>query len=77
MNNNPNDYVTWVYSDEGIVVGRITFNPEDMCRVNSKFFSKNGEIYEHNHQQEEIHLWKKVQVLSHLNSSLPSERKFF
>jgi hypothetical protein len=52
MNNNPNDYVTWVYSDEGDNkgwYGRLTFNPEDMCRVNSKFFSfKNGEIYEHN-----------------------------
>jgi hypothetical protein len=43
-------YVTWVYSDDSNGwLGRITFNPEDMCRVNGKFFSfKNGEVYEHN-----------------------------
>lgn len=47
---NSTDYVTWVYSDsDNGWLGRITFNPENMCRVNSKFFSfYNGEIYEHN-----------------------------
>lgn len=47
---NSTEYVTWVYSDsDNGWLGRVTFNPEDMCRVNSKFFSfKNGEIYEHN-----------------------------
>lgn len=43
-------YVTWAFSDK--VNGwltRLTFNPEDMCRVNSQFISfKNGEIYLHN-----------------------------
>lgn len=47
---NNTEYVTWAYSDsDDGWLGRITFNPEGMCRVNSKFFSfKNGEIYEHN-----------------------------
>ncbi len=47
---NDTEYVTWVYSDsDDGWLGKITFNPEDMCRVNSKFFSfKDGEIYEHN-----------------------------
>lgn len=47
---NDTEYVTWIYSDpDDGWLGKITFNPEDMCRVNSKFFSfKNGEIYEHN-----------------------------
>lgn len=43
-------YVTWVYSDiyDGWL-GKMTFNPEDMIRVDNKFFAfKNGEIYEHN-----------------------------
>lgn len=43
-------YVTWVYSDayDGWL-GRMTFNPEDMTRIGSKFFAfKNGEVYEHN-----------------------------
>lgn len=43
-------YVTWAFSDK--VNGwltRLTFNPEDMCRVNSQFISfKSGEIYLHN-----------------------------
>jgi hypothetical protein len=59
MNNNPNDYVTWVYSDEGDNkgwYGRLTFNPEDMCRVNSKFFSfKMVKSTNTINQQEEIH----------------------
>ena len=47
---NDTEYVTWIYSDvDNGWLGRIKFNPEDMCRVNSKFFSfHNGEIYEHN-----------------------------
>lgn len=48
--NNVSRYVTWAFSDK--VNGwltRLTFNPEDMCRVNSQFISfKNGEIYLHN-----------------------------
>lgn len=43
-------YVTWAFSDK--VNGwltRLTFNPEDMCRINSQFVSfKNGEIWLHN-----------------------------
>ncbi len=47
---NDTEYVTWVYSDkDNGWLGRLTFNPEDMIRVNSKFLSfKDGEIYEHN-----------------------------
>jgi hypothetical protein len=81
MNNNPNDYVTWVYSDEGDNkgwYGRLTFNPEDMCRVNSKFFSfKNGEIYEHN-QSTGRNTFYGIEslVLSHF-SQLPVNAKFF
>lgn len=43
-------YVTWVYSDkDNGWLGRMTFNPEDMCCINGKFLAfKNGEIYEHN-----------------------------
>ena len=48
--NNVSRYVTWSFSDK--VNGwltRLTFNPEDMCRVNSQFISfKNGEIWLHN-----------------------------
>lgn len=48
--NNVSRYVTWAFSDK--VNGwltRLTFNPEDMCRVNSQFVSfKNGEIWLHN-----------------------------
>lgn len=49
---NGTEYVTWVYSDiHNGWLGKITFNPEDMCRVNNRFFSfKNGEIYEHNQE---------------------------
>jgi len=47
---NVSRYVTWAFSDK--VNGwltRLTFNPEDMCRVNSQFISfKNGEIWLHN-----------------------------
>ena len=47
---NTSSYVTWVYSDkDNGWLGRMTFNPEDMCCVNGKFLAfKNGEIYEHN-----------------------------
>jgi len=47
---NNSSYVTWVYSDkDNGWLGRMTFNPEDMCCINGKFLAfKNGEIYEHN-----------------------------
>ena len=46
------EYVTWVYSDrDNGWLGRLKFNPEDMCRVNKHFVSfKNGEIYLHNQE---------------------------
>jgi len=46
------EYVTWAYSDrDNGWLGRIKFNPEDMCRVNKHFVSfKNGEIYLHNQE---------------------------
>lgn len=48
--NSQSKYVTWVFSDKiNGWLTRQTFNPEDMCRVNSQFISfKNGEIYLHN-----------------------------
>lgn len=47
---NTSSYVTWVYSDkDNGWLGKMTFNPEDMCCINGKFLAfKNGEIYEHN-----------------------------
>jgi hypothetical protein len=47
---NNNQFVTWVYSDrDNGWYGRVTFNPEDMIRINGLLFSfKNGEIYQHN-----------------------------
>lgn len=47
---NSGSYVTWVYSDkDNGWLGRLPFNPEDMCRINGKFLAFfNGEIYEHN-----------------------------
>lgn len=47
---NNSKYVTWLFSDKNNGwLTRVTFNPEDMCRVNSKFISfKNGEIWLHN-----------------------------
>ncbi len=81
MNNNPNDYVTWVYSDDNNGwLGRITFNPEDMCRVNSKFFSfKNGEIYEHNQStgRNTFYGIESPSTFSFNFSQLPSERKTY
>lgn len=43
-------YVTWTFSDKiNGWLTRQTFNPEDMCRVNSQFISfKKGEIWLHN-----------------------------
>lgn len=47
---NTNEYVTWVYSDSNNGwLGRLTFNPEAMIRVNGAFYSfKKGEVYLHN-----------------------------
>lgn len=47
---NNTEYVTWIYSDkDNGWMGRLTFNPEDMIRINNHFVSfKNGEIYLHN-----------------------------
>lgn len=43
-------YVTWLYSDKNNGwLGRVTFNPEDMIRINNHLISfKNGEVYKHN-----------------------------
>jgi hypothetical protein len=76
---NVSDYVTWIYSDkDNGWLGRITFNPEDMCRVNGKFFSfKNGEIYEHN-QATNRNTFYGIQSPSSFSfnfSQMPSERK--
>jgi len=47
---NGDQFVTWIYSDkDNGWLGRLPFNPEDLCRVNGKFLAFfNGEIYEHN-----------------------------
>lgn len=47
---NNTEYVTWIYSDkDNGWMSRLTFNPEDMIRINNHFVSfKNGEIYLHN-----------------------------
>lgn len=47
---NNTEYVTWIYSDkDNGWMSRLTFNPEDMIRINNHFISfKNGEIYLHN-----------------------------
>jgi len=78
---NDTEYVTWVYSDfNNGWLGRITFNPENMCRVNSKFFSfKNGEIYEHN-QPTGRNTFYGIEYPSKFVvnfSQLPSERKVY
>lgn len=46
----PYDYVTWIYSSEANgFVGRHTFNPDDMLRVNNHFLSfKGSDVYKHN-----------------------------
>ena len=44
------DYVTWVYSPEvGGFLGKQTFNPDSMLRVNNEFLSfKGSDVYKHN-----------------------------
>jgi hypothetical protein len=46
----PVEYVTWVYSPEAQgFLGRQTFNPDDMLRVNNHFLSfKGADVYKHN-----------------------------
>lgn len=78
---NGNQYVTWIYSDkDNGWLGRITFNPEDMCRINGKFLSfYNGEIYEHN-QATGRNTFYGVEYLSKFVfnfSQAPSERKIY
>ena len=48
--NNVEQFVTWVFSDRiNGWITRLSFNPEDMTRINSQFVSfKNGEIWLHN-----------------------------
>lgn len=45
-----NQFETWVYSDEDNGwLGKISFNPDDMIRVNNEFISfKNGNVYKGN-----------------------------
>ena len=78
---NTSQYVTWLYSDkDNGWLGRITFNPEDMCRLNNKFFSfHNGEIYEHN-QSTGRNTFYGVEYPSKFTfnfSQSPSERKIY
>lgn len=78
---NTNQYVTWVYSDkDNGWLGRIRFNPEDMCCINGKFLAfKNGEIYEHN-QSTGRNTFFGVEYPSTFTfnfSQLPSERKIY
>lgn len=49
---NDTEYVTWVFSDrDNGWLGKLKFNPEDMCRVNNQFVSfKDGELYLHNQE---------------------------
>jgi len=49
---NDTEFVTWVYSDkDNGWLGRLSFNPESMLRVNNHFVSfKNGEVYLHNQE---------------------------
>jgi hypothetical protein len=46
----PYDYVTWVYSPEAQgFLGKQTFNPDEMLRVNNHFLSfKGADVYKHN-----------------------------
>jgi len=46
----PIQYVTWVYSPEAQgFLGKQTFNPDDMLRVNNHFLSfKGADVYKHN-----------------------------
>lgn len=77
--NNVSKYVTWLFSDKNNGwLTRITFNPEDMCRINSKFISfKNGEIWLHN-QDTIFNNYYGVQYPTKFRfnfSQMPSERK--
>ena len=78
---NEASYVTWVYSDkDNGWLGRITFDPEDMCSINGKFFSfKNGEIYEHNQVtvRNTFYGFESDSKFSFNFSQLPSERKIY
>lgn len=48
-----NKYETWVYSDaDNGWLGRISFNPDDMIRVNNEFISfQNGNVYKGNQEK--------------------------
>lgn len=48
-----NQYETWVYSDaDNGWLGRISFNPDDMIRVNNEFISfQNGNVYKGNQEK--------------------------
>lgn len=78
---NTSQYVTWVYSDEANGwLGRLTFNPEDMCRINGKFLSfKNGEIYEHNQStgRNTFYGVESPSTFAFNFSQAPSERKVY
>jgi hypothetical protein len=78
---NTDQYVTWVYSDkDNGWLGRISFNPEDMCCINGKFLAFfEGQIYEHN-QLEGRNTFFGVQYPSTFTfnfSQNPSERKIY
>jgi hypothetical protein len=49
-----NKFVTWVYSDrDNGWLGRISFNPDDMIRLDNDFYSFiNGNIYKHNQEKD-------------------------
>jgi len=75
------DYVTWAYSDiYGGWLTRITFNPEDMVRINNHFVSfKSGEIFLHN-QTENYNTFYNEESASSFEfnfSQEPSTRKHF
>lgn len=78
---NENQYVTWIYSDiHNGWFTRVTFNPEDMIRVNNDFFSfKNGQVYKHN-QDTIFNTFYGVETPSNFTfnfSQDPSTRKHF
>lgn len=78
---NTNQYVTWVYSDsDNGWLGRLPFNPEDMCRINGKLLSfKNGEIYEHNQStgRNTFYGVESPSTFTFNFSQTPSERKIY
>jgi hypothetical protein len=76
---NGNQFVTWVYSDkDNGWLGRLSFNPEDMVKVNNHFVSfKNGEVYLHN-QEANYNTFYGVQsdsIFSFNFNESPSNRK--